>query len=120
LTVDALIGLGAGIALLLVPDVFLSLAGVSLAPTGIVVARLYGAELLGFNVATWLARSTSSRRGPIVLGHIVNESLTAIVIALAFVSGIGGPALAGQAGGAGVLAICFWLAALLPPAGAEE
>jgi hypothetical protein len=116
LTVDALIGLAAGTALLLLPDGFLSFAQVSLAPTGVVVARLYGAELLGFGIATWLVRNTSTRRSSIVLGHIVNESLTAVVIAIAVVSGIGGPGLAALAAIACLLAIGFWLATLLPRA----
>jgi len=112
LTVDALVGLVAGLALLLVPDLFASLSGLSMAPTGILVARLYGGELAGFSLATWLARGGASPRGPIVLGHIVNESLTAIVVALGLLSGFGGPLLAALAATAAALAIVFWVTAL--------
>jgi hypothetical protein len=112
LTVDAVVGIVAAVALLVVPELFGSLAGLSLASTGIVVARLYGAELAGFSVATWLARTTAPPRSGIVLGHVVNESLTAIVIGIGLASGLGGPVLAALALVAALLAVGFWSTAI--------
>lgn len=68
---------------------FLSTFGLQTDPVGLSFARLYGAELIGFNVATWLSRNASPPSMPIVRGHIANEGLTAVVAAIAAVTGLG-------------------------------
>jgi hypothetical protein len=70
---NAAVGLGAGIALLVLPDVFLTVLGVSTDPTGTLVARLFGADLLGFNVTTWLVRDIRPVPRSVVVGHTANE-----------------------------------------------
>ena len=87
---NAIVGFAAGLALLTLPGAFMSVLGQSTDAAGIAYARLYGAELLGFSLATWLARDASATAmRPIVYGHIVNESLTAVVVAAAAVAGTG-------------------------------
>ena len=81
---------GGGASLLIAPSLFLAIFGQAETPAVTVYARLYGAELLGFSVATWLVRNASpDGQLPIVYGHVVNESLMAIVIVAAAVSGVG-------------------------------
>ena len=91
LSVNAIVGMVSGVALLAAPALFLSLLGLATDQTGTTFARLYGAELAGFNVATWLVRSSLPPSRPIVFGHVVNESLTAGVVALAAWSALGNP-----------------------------
>ena len=110
LAVNALVGLAGGLALLLLPELFLSLLGLHSDQTGLVLARLYGAELVGFNVATWLARSLAAQPG-VVLGHVANESLTAAVLWIAIAGGAGGPLLWALAVVATAFAVGLWWAA---------
>lgn len=88
-TINAVVGLAFGAILLLVPQPFVSLNGLGSDPATLVFARLYGAELCGFSVATWLVRTDVRPPRGIVLGHVVNESLTAIVIVLGALAGVG-------------------------------
>jgi hypothetical protein len=100
---NAVVGLGAGIALLILPDVFLTVFGVSTDRTGILVARLFGADLTGFNLATWLARDIRPIPRFLVLGHSANESLSALVFFVAAASGLGNAFVAAF----GVIALAF-------------
>jgi len=89
LSVNAIVGALAGAGLVVVPAVFLGILGIQANATGEVLARLYGVELLGFNAATWLARAPGPVSRPIVVGHVVNESLTAVVLGAAAINGMG-------------------------------
>jgi hypothetical protein len=89
------------------------LIGGHIDPTGTALARLYGAELLGFNVATALARPGSLVR-PIVLGHVVNESLTAIIFVDVAISGLGNALVWPLAVTAALFAIGFGILAIQP------
>ena len=103
-------GLAVGVALVVVPALFLGVLGIQIDSAGTALARLYGAELLGFNVATVLGRQGSAVR-PIVLGHVVNESLTAIIFVGAAISGLGNGLLWPLAGLAALFAVGFALVA---------
>lgn len=92
LTVNALVGGAFGLLLLILPGPLLQLFGFNIGVDSELVARLYGTELLGFNVATWLARPLGA--GPalqraVVAGHIVNETAGFAVVAGAIVAGRG-------------------------------
>ena len=86
---NVVVGLTAGIGLLVQPTGLLSVLGLQTDPVGTAFARLYGAELIGFNIATWLLWNVSPPSRPVVLGHIANEGLTAVVAAGAAASGLG-------------------------------
>ena len=110
--INAAVGLGAGIALLLLPDVFLTVLGVSTDRTGSLVARLFGADLIGFNLTTWLVRDIRPIPRLLFLGQTVNESLSGIIFLAAAVQGVGNVLVPGF----GILALAFaagygWLAA---------
>ena len=86
--------------------------------SGSALAQLYGAELVGFNVATWTYRHPPFVR-PIVIGHVVNESLTATVLVLGAIGGLGNAFVWLFAVVAATFAIGFgWLA--IQPSGASE
>jgi hypothetical protein len=91
LRANAAVGLGFGIGLLIVPRLLLGLYGFSLDGADLVPARLYGAELLGFNVATWLAAAQAYRgaRPAIVIGHVFNEAIGALVTVVSLLAGLG-------------------------------
>lgn len=107
LTANAIAGLVSGVALLVVPGAFLSILGLELDTAGTAFARLYGAELLGFNVATWLSRNLVPPPSAIIRGHIANEGLTALVIALIAAAGLGNPLVWGVAAVAAAFAIGY-------------
>jgi len=91
LAVNAATGLVLGLVLILVPRPFLAFNGIEADAVGLTIARLFGAEFIGFNIATWMARSSSdpSARRIVVLGHFVSESLGFILALLAKLAGLG-------------------------------
>lgn len=91
LAVNAIVGLVLGAVLLVIPQMFLTLYDIQADAGGLAIARLFGAELIGFNIATWLARTgqDDSARRVVVLGHLFSESLGFIVALIAKLSGLG-------------------------------
>ena len=76
LAVNALVGLAFGVVLVAAPSLLIQLYGI---PGGVgaeLFARLVGAELLGLNVPTWLARRNPEGEGAalVVLGHAFSET----------------------------------------------
>ena len=114
ITLNAAVGMASGVALLLVPGHFLSVVGLATDAAGLTFTRLYGAELAGFNVATWLVRSSVPPSRPIVLGHLVNESLTGLIVGAAAWSALGNPVAWLLAGTAGAFALGYLTIALAP------
>lgn len=92
LTVNAAVGLGFGLTLMILPGPLLRLFDLDIGSAGELVARLYGTELLGFNAATWMARTpdaATSLRAAVVAGHVVNEGAGFLVISAAIAAGLG-------------------------------
>ena len=88
--INTFVALIFGIAFVLVPGTVLTLYGVTLSAGGLVVARLFGAALIGFGMLTFLAMKAEE-----------SEAMGAIVLAL-FISDVVGfiVALQGQLSGA--------------------
>jgi hypothetical protein len=96
LTVAAVVGLMFGIGLLLVPGLLLRMYGLATDGTGELLARLFGVEFIGFNLATWLARDSDARaKGSaaraVVRAHLISETIGALVSAWAASRGLGNP-----------------------------
>jgi len=96
LTVGAVVGLMFGLGLLLAPRLLLSVYGLSTDGTGELLARLFGVEFIGFNVATWVARDSDPRaKGSaarvILRAHLISETIGALVSAVAASQGLGNP-----------------------------
>lgn len=89
ITANSVVGLGFGVVLLAAPGPLAALLGLHLQGTAALMARLYGAELCGFGVATWLAREVRPLSAGLVVGHVSNETLTAAVLFAAALSGLG-------------------------------
>ena len=104
LIVKAIISLGFGIALVLIPVAMMSLLGATLDPTGIFVARGNGAGLIGIGLICWFNRSADrdALRG-ITLALFVSDTILLIATLLAQLSGIM------NALGWGLLAITLFL-----------
>ena len=97
-TVNAVVELGAGLALLCFPSpVVMLLLGSPLdAPAGLTVARVGGAGLLSLGVACWLARGDSESRASRGLGAamlLYDVAAVAILAFAAFAFGLHGVAL---------------------------
>ncbi len=71
MVLNALVALAFGAAFVLMPARLLACYGISLTLGGILIARLFGAALLGFGTLTWLARNAAE-----------SDALRAIVLAL--------------------------------------
>lgn len=96
LAAGAVVGFAFGITLLLAPELLLTVYGLATDSTGALLARLFGVELIGFNVATWVARESDPRANGsaarvIVRAHLVSETTGAVVSALAAARGLGNP-----------------------------
>ena len=96
--VSALIEVGAGLALLVVPSVPLALLlGVSVAvPEALLVSRVTGGALLAIGVASWLARD--DRQGPaqrgLLIGLLIYDGVAAALLGYAgLATGMAGPLL---------------------------
>ena len=91
LQIDAAVGLLFGTVLLTAPGWLLDLYGFHADESGLAVARLYGAELIGFSVATALASAGRHRgaRTAVAIGHLFSEGIGAVVAAIALASGLG-------------------------------
>ena len=98
LTVAAVIGLVFGLGLLVVPAPLLRFYGLTTDTTGLLLARLFGVEFIGYNIVAWLTRAadplpTDSAPRALVRAHLVSETLGALVSAAAAVRGLGNPLL---------------------------
>jgi hypothetical protein len=93
LGLGAFLGLVLGGALLLAPAALVRLFGFETSATAELLARLFGAESMGFAlIGVWLGSDRRVRQ-PIVRAHLVAESLSAVVAFLAVRAG-GGSGLA--------------------------
>ena len=78
-----------GIPMLVVPKQLLSLLGVTLGAGGILVARLYGAAILGNLMLTWFGRNValSGGRRAICIQLLVYDAIGGVVALVATLSG---------------------------------
>jgi hypothetical protein len=90
MVVKAIVCLGFGILLVAIPGLLMSLYGVTLDEGGILMARLYGASLLGNLMLTWFSRNDpgSEALRAAVLGLFVYDAVGLIVALVATLSGV--------------------------------
>jgi hypothetical protein len=90
MVVKAVVCLGFGILLLAIPGLLMSLYGVTLDKGGMLMARLYGASLLGNLLLTWFSRNDpgSEALRAAVLGLFVYDAVGLIVALVAVLSGV--------------------------------
>jgi hypothetical protein len=79
-----------GIPMLMAPELLMSLFGVTLDAGGILVARLYGAAILGNLMLTWFGRNVaaSDARRAICIHLLVYDAIGCVVAILATLSGV--------------------------------
>ena len=89
-TLNAIVGLLFSLGFLIVPEQLISLYGATLSPVGVIVARLFGALILGFIAILWLARDSgeSEARRAIVTGGFVGWGVGFIVTLVGQFSGV--------------------------------
>lgn len=88
-TINTIVAGVFGLAFVLVAATLMSLYGVTLSPGGLLVARLFGAALLGYAVLTWFAKNAkdSEARQAIVLALFIGYAMGFIVALLGQLSG---------------------------------
>ena len=89
LIIKAIVCLGLGIPILLVPNFIYSIFGATLAAGGVFAAREYGASMMGNLMLTWFARNSqeSDARWAIILALFVYDAIGVIVTLVAILSG---------------------------------
>jgi hypothetical protein len=91
LVANGVVGVGAGVGLLLVPAPLLRAFGFSPSTTADLVARSMGVEFIGYNLVTWLAArdplGATSRT--LITGHSISEPLGFAVSLIAVLRGQG-------------------------------
>ena len=90
MVVKAVVCLAFGVLLLVIPGPLMSLYGVTLDDGGMLMARLYGASLLGNLMLTWFGRVDpgSEALRAAVLGLTVYDAAGLIVALIAMLSGV--------------------------------
>ena len=90
MVVKAIVCLGFGILLVAIPGLLMSLYGVTLDEGGILMARLYGASLMGNLMLTWFSRNDpgSEALRAAVLGLFVYDAVGLVVALIAMLSGV--------------------------------
>lgn len=90
MTIKAVVCLVFGILFVLVPGPLMSIYGVSLGSGGALVARLYGASLLGNLLLTWFARNDAGSEAlrASVLALMVYDAIGFVVALVAVLTGV--------------------------------
>ena len=88
--IKAIVSIGFGIPMLLIPAKLLSLYGVTLDSNGIVMARLYGGALLGNFLLTWFSRNDtgSLTLKAAILYLFIYDGINFIVTLFAVITGV--------------------------------
>ena len=91
LTVNSLVGIVFGAVLLAAPALLMRMYGLPEALSADLFARLFGAELLGLNLATWFVRNRPDGEGAsfAVLGHCISETFGFAVAVGAALANVG-------------------------------
>jgi hypothetical protein len=90
LMAGAVVTLIFGLSLVVIPDLLLSLYGITVNDAGILIARLFGAAFLGFTVLNWSARRAADSevlRG-IVLANLMMDAVGFVVTLLGQLAGL--------------------------------
>ena len=87
--IKAVVCLGLGVPILVVPVFLYSLFGASLTPGGVFAAREYGASLIGNLLLTWFARNAieSEVRRAIALGLCAYDAIGFVITLIALITG---------------------------------
>ena len=89
LIVAAILALGYGLGLSLMPAFVNSTYGLGTSPSDLLLARFFGAELLVVGVAAWLSKDlTGVNVQPIVMGSLVGDVIATIFALLATLNGV--------------------------------
>src|SRR3972149_5074710 len=92
LIVASVLAFAFGLGFVLIPQQLTSLYNITLDPSGVFVAQLFGAALLGFGVLNWLTRSVQDAQAlrVIVLANLVGDGVGFIIALLSQLAGVGG------------------------------
>ncbi len=100
--VNAIVAVLFALGFLLIPEQVLALFAMSVSEQGIVIARLFGAALLGYALITWFARSaTGEMARNLVLSLLVAFAVGSVVLVLG--------QLRGLANGLGWIAVAIYV-----------
>lgn len=90
LSIKAIVCLVFGVQLLFVPSFLLGILGTTVGDGGMLMARFYGAALIGTLVLTWSARDVadSEARHPILLDLLVYDAIGFILATIAVLTGV--------------------------------
>jgi len=89
LILAAILALGYGLGLVLMPAFMNSTYGFGTGASEILLARFFGIELLGLGVAAWLSKDlTGASARPIITGSLIADALGTIFALLGTLNGV--------------------------------
>lgn len=89
LIVAAVLALGYGLGLILMPALMNSTYGFGTSAGEILLSRFFGVELLGLGVAAWLSKDlTGTSVRPIITGSLIVDALGAIFALMGTLNGV--------------------------------
>ncbi len=90
LMIAAVIAIVFGVGFVVVPGSLLSVYGVTLDQAGTLIARLFGAALIGLAVLDWFARNVTDPEAQraVVLANLVTDGLGFVVILIGQLAGV--------------------------------
>jgi len=89
LILAAILALGYGLGLVLMPAFMNSTYGFGTGASEILLARFFGLELLGLGVAAWLSKDlTGASARPIITGSLIADALGTIFALLGTLNGV--------------------------------
>ncbi len=89
LIIAAILALGYGLGLILMPAFMNSTYGFGTRPSEILLARFFGVELLVLGVISWLEKDyTRANAGPLITGSLIGDAVGAIFALLGTFNGV--------------------------------
>lgn len=89
LIISAVLALGYGIGLILMPAFMDSMYGFGTSPSELLLSRFFGVELLVLGVISWQERDyTLENASPLILGSLIGDAIAAIFAILGTLNGV--------------------------------
>ena len=109
MTVSAILAVPYGLLCVLFPEQWLEVWGFDLAGQGVMMGRMYGGQVFGFGLTSWLARNTppSPAKRAMIIGFAAVDGMSFLLATYAVLTGVVGAAGWVDVGGFLLLAIGF-------------
>lgn len=114
MAVSAIVAVPYGLACVFFPEAWMRLWGFELAGQGVMMGRMYGGQVFGFGLTSWLARTSpwSPAKRAMIIGFAVVDTTSCLLASYAVLTGVVGLTGWIDVGGFALLAAGFTYFAL--------